>query len=833
MLELDRLFTRNIRSLYELSIARSSPKSVSNPKLCDDNQRLITFIYNLPIFYVNPLFYRSAFYFKSFYEENIRLYINYYAAALHCPGSGKRGIILASPVNNSAGDTYAIVIGISKYKDVTPLKFADRDARVFAEYLISRNGASLDSNKVKLFVNENATLNNIGNALSDIMIGKLKKGDRIVFFFAGHGDYDANILKDQALLLLFAAPKQNYFQNIFSGDFISTADLNSRFVEPLVANGCEVVLIVDACHATGLNKNLSGGAEGGKVTSMALQNMTSPVKLYSCQANEYSMESEQWGGGRGLFSYVLMEALYGMADADNNKIVSLRELQRYVEDNVSSMASPNKQNPIIKIENATQPISKVNAGFLASYRSEKNKELTFIAKVDTKGSIDGLNEMDSIQKQLYKQCDSLTEKMELDAAYNIFLSFAKKDSSSDASLYLRRNLSAALQQKTAVILNPMLEDVSKFRSGIKDLERAQKDLEKAAALLGEHNFLYKNLQARILFLKALLISRQKDNTRKKEAINYLHQSVALEPNAPYTYYFLGTLFNLSGSTYRYDSAGVFHNLDSAKFYLNKYIDLIPKSSYGFNALGALNDRLGDQQQAIKNFNRSIELQPDNALFYKNRAVCFSNLKNYEEAIKNYRKAIDLDTTAAKHYIFESYNNLGVVYERMNDHGEALKAYKKALEYRPNHIFANQNLGELFYKIKIYDSSLLYFSRIIKLQPAFSYAYVLVGKANAALNNYAQALKNYRKCLEFKEVDEEAYYHISSLYAQQKIIDSSLQYFELCLKNLNSNSDVNLSVIANDLNLDNIRAIPEFKTMLTKYFKEEELHKFPDMYKKHS
>ena len=36
----------------------------------------------------------------------------------------------------------------------------------------------------------------------------------------------------------------------------------------------------------------------------------------SCQPNEYSIEGEQWGGGRGAFSYHLVDALYGLADAN-------------------------------------------------------------------------------------------------------------------------------------------------------------------------------------------------------------------------------------------------------------------------------------------------------------------------------------------------------------------------------------------------------------------------------------------------------------------------------------------------------------------------------------
>ncbi len=831
--------------------------------------------------------------------------------------AGKRGIILNSPGNSLTGTTYAIVIGISTYKEVTALKFADRDAKIFADYLLSKNGAALDSDKVKLFVNEKATLNNIGNALSDIMISNLKKGDRIVFFFAGHGDYDARILKDQALLLLYGAPKQNYFQNIFSGDFISTADLNSRFVEPLAAKGCEVMLVVDACHATGLNKNLSGGVEGGKITTMALQNMTSPVKLYSCQANEYSLESEQWGGGRGLFSYVLMEGLYGMADADNNKIVTLRELQRYLEDNVASMAAPNKQNPIIKIEDPTQAVSKVDAAFLTAYRSKKNKNLTFIAKVDTKGSTDNwMNTMDSTQKKLYRECDSLTEKMQLDAAYQKFELFAKTDSSSNASLQLRRNLSAALQHKTAVILNPMFEDVSNVtKFSQKDVEEAESNLEKATLLLGKQNFLYTNLQARVLLLKTLVIIKKRALPRYNEAMGYLRRSLIAEPNAPYTYFYLGFLF---------DSDNKF---DSAKLYYDKYINLIPNSAWGhmnlgitfcrtknyeeglknynialqldpgladiYNNLGVMYRSLNKNEEAIKNYKKAIELRPDFASVYNNLGVTYYIMGNYDEALKDCIKAVELNpeyenaysTLGSTYYALNDYenaiksfnkaiklkpdnpgfySNVGNVYHSANDYEEAMRNFKKALELRPDipqvyssigdlyndmnqkdsavknlkrslelnpkSVFANEKLGEVYNSINKYEDGLLYGSKAIKIDSGNVDAYTVMGRAYTGLNNYPEALKNYTIALRLKTADGKAHYGICCLYAVQKLTDSALHYLELSLQDPKSVDLVKqLPIMAADAALKNIRGIPQFKAIMEKYYKKEELEKYPSIY----
>jgi len=639
-------------------------------------------------------------------------------------GQDTRGGTGISDVAVERGNTYAIVIGISNYKEVTPLKFAHHDAEVFADYLLSKEGMALNPSNVKLFTNEKATLSNIGSALSDLMIKNVKKGDRIIFFFAGHGDYDANILKDQALLLLYGAPKQNYFQNIFSGDFISTADLNTRFIDPLAAKGCEVMLIVDACHATGMNKNLSGGAEGGKITSMALQSMTSPIKIYSCQANEYSLESQQWGGGRGLFSYVLMEGLYGLADADNNKIVTFRELGRYLEDHVPTLAAPNKQDPIMKVEDPTQIVSTINEAFLAKYKSQKEKAIEFIAKADTKGSLDGqLMLIDSARRHLYLETDSLIEQNELDKAYNLFLEINKKDKDSDLSLLLRRNLSAALQKKTADLLLPMLEDVGKAANNVPVIEGARKDLEKAKDLLGEKHFLYKNLQARNLFLKAYIKSLERGFASFRAGtmpqrlpgdsivLTLLNESVRLEPNAPYTWYFL-SIYNTANG-----------NIELAKEYCKKYLDLMPKSSLAHTRWAHL-----------------LEL-----------------LKNDEEAFIEYKKALELNPNDIM-----AVNNLGILYTRKGQKDEALKCHLK----------------------------------VIEIDPTFSIGY----------------------------------YNVCCYYSTTGDREKAISYLR---KSFETGNMKNAKLLATDTDLENIRTIPEFKVLLTKYLTSEDLVKYPDMFVKAS
>lgn len=73
---------------------------------------------------------------------------------------------------------------------------------------------------------------------------------------------------------------------------------------------------------------------------------------------------------------------------------------------------------------------------------------------------------------------------------------------------LKVRVRICLQRKAASILTPMWEDVRRINSSEQEILNAKLDLQKAAILLGENYFLYKNLRARALFLSSLIFKQK-------------------------------------------------------------------------------------------------------------------------------------------------------------------------------------------------------------------------------------------------------------------------------------------------------------------------------------
>jgi hypothetical protein len=112
-----------------------------------------------------------------------------------------------SPSGKQGGAIRAVVIGISDYQDpnIPDLRFADRDAEAFSNYLRSPAGGSVPEAQISILTNQKATAGNIIAALTGL-VEDSKPGDRVIFSFSGHGDVE-KVTKSQWGYLLAAEGK--------------------------------------------------------------------------------------------------------------------------------------------------------------------------------------------------------------------------------------------------------------------------------------------------------------------------------------------------------------------------------------------------------------------------------------------------------------------------------------------------------------------------------------------------------------------------------------------------------------------------------------------------
>lgn len=502
-----------------------------------------------------------------------------------------------------AQNTYALIVGISSYKEIAPLQYADRDALAFAECLKNQQ---IPEQNIKLFLNEEAVRINIVDelfTLSQVM----KPKDRFFFYFGGHGDLEAKISHENSLLLLYNSFKTGYFQG---NEFLQLSELKTWF-DALAKKQVEVVFIADACHSGGL----IGGKEGVSKTQKALQESWGRVtKILSCQANEYALEGKQWGGGRGLFSYHLVNGLTGRADVNKDKKIALAELNIYLKTNVLREANPNVQTPVV-LGNEAQFLSKVSNAGLARLDDYEKRNFPIITEVNLKGRDDKIiteleAKLDTSIVDTYKKFSKALKEKRLaphddsvDCALIHFKKLVAQKIPENLLQLMKRNLTTALLERELNLLKDVRERGAGYLSrndmaNPSTLSKAIQNLREAQNLLGTAHYLRPILQSRIWVLDSQLpiqpspaalsanrtpeqineYGRMAYEARKRKERSLLRRALEIEPNMISTYSLLSSSYRAMAEMAIISPDDMGRKLDSALYYQERVTELLPNQA---------------------------------------------------------------------------------------------------------------------------------------------------------------------------------------------------------------------------------------------------------------
>lgn len=244
------------------------------------------------------------------------------------------------------GKIWAVVIGISQYRAVQPLRYADKDALAFHDYLANHIGIPKD--QTTLLLNDQATLINLKRTLGTELRRKAGEKDTVIVYYAGHGapEADASANDDDGLEKYIvpydADPKDLY-----------TTGLPMREIETIFQRLTpeRVIFISDSCYSGATAGRTFATASRRAVVSENFLSRLSKGKgrivLSASKASEVSEEREDLG--HGVFTYYLLEGLRGKADADKDGIITVDEAYGYVSKRVPEVTGQN-QHPVKKGE---------------------------------------------------------------------------------------------------------------------------------------------------------------------------------------------------------------------------------------------------------------------------------------------------------------------------------------------------------------------------------------------------------------------------------------------------------------------------------------------------
>jgi len=240
------------------------------------------------------------------------------------------------------GKIWAAVIGISQYKTVRSLEFADQDALGVYNYLLNQVGVPKEN--LFLLTNQQATLVNVRRTLGTELKRKANVQDTVIIYFAGHGAPETDATSpDNDGLEKYLVPYDA------DPDDLYTTGMPMREVEVILQRLAaeRVIFITDTCFSGATTgRTFTTGARRAAVSEAFLARLTNAkgrVVMAASRANEVSAEFSNLR--HGVFTHFLLEGLRGKADLDGDKVITIDEIYNYVSQKVPAATNQN-QHPV-------------------------------------------------------------------------------------------------------------------------------------------------------------------------------------------------------------------------------------------------------------------------------------------------------------------------------------------------------------------------------------------------------------------------------------------------------------------------------------------------------
>ncbi len=243
---------------------------------------------------------------------------------------------------------------------------------------------------------------------------------------------------------------------------------------------------------------------------------------------------------------------------------------------------------------------------------------------------------------------------------------------------------------------------------------------------------------------------------------------------------------------------------------------------------------GWRDEAMREFRRAVELDPDSAHAHDNLATVLADKGELREALVAYLKAIELEPQApTTHYNLASFLatfgadlavaeyketlaleweypdahlNLGLTYAERGQFQEAIDSYNEALKIDPKDPVAKHELATVLMDMGKPGDAIPLLRDVVKVEADNLDAWVDLGNCYATKGIYSESERALVRALEIDAADLMANYHMAALRAAQGDNDRCLEALRLAAK---ADRERVRAWVEGDRFFDAVRALPEF------------------------
>ncbi len=173
---------------------------------------------------------------------------------------------------------------------------------------------------------------------------------------------------------------------------------------------------------------------------------------------------------------------------------------------------------------------------------------------------------------------------------------------------------------------------------------------------------------------------------------------------------------------------------------NNAVERFPGSAIALINRGASYNELGMYEEAIRDFDTVISIDPDNEKAFYNRGLGkFKNKNDLLGAMDDYNRAIFINPN-----YYRAYVNRSKIKGQMKDFKGAVDDAKTALKIKPGDEIAYTNMGLAYMFLNRTTDALNAYNRAIKINPNYDTAYLNRSHANYKRGDLKSACKDLKK-----------------------------------------------------------------------------------------
>jgi len=245
-------------------------------------------------------------------------------------------------------------------------------------------------------------------------------------------------------------------------------------------------------------------------------------------------------------------------------------------------------------------------------------------------------------------------------------------------------------------------------------------------------------------------------------------------------------------------------LDEAVKEFRKAIELDPESAHAYDNLGTVLAEKQLYREALSCYLTAIRLEPDAPTAHYNLAS-FLATHGLEMAAEEYREAIDLDPEYP-----DAHVNLGITAADLGRVKEAELAFERAIELAPDDPLPRQELAILLMEEGRVRQAVTHLREVVKLDPENFDAFLDLGICYTQLGFYEEAEKAFVRCTELSADDPSLLYHHAALHALRGKAEESIALLE---KAVAKEPDRVRAWLRNDRMFDSLRGKEAFESLL--------------------